>query len=171
MRKEIAIAALLGLLVVSPAMLSGQSGTVPPASAFAGLVGALKATPGCLGVETARTASGKQVIFAWFENKKAVMTWYYSDAHVASLRLVGAAPSMHPMADLPDDDTPVLTIASLTFAAPPTDGGSAMNILQIAIELYRPLPGGIAAGGRFAPSALRVPGLRDVPLGATKELK
>jgi hypothetical protein len=30
------------------------------------LVEGLQATPGCLGVETARTAGGKQVIFAWF---------------------------------------------------------------------------------------------------------
>ena len=45
------------------------------------LVGGLKATPGCLGVETARTDSGKQVIFAWFEDKKAVLKWYHSDVH------------------------------------------------------------------------------------------
>ncbi|MCI0405976.1 MAG: hypothetical protein L0209_07885, partial [candidate division Zixibacteria bacterium] len=45
------------------------------------LVEGLKATPGCLGVETARTASGKQVIFAWFEDKKACLKWYYSELH------------------------------------------------------------------------------------------
>jgi hypothetical protein len=38
--------------------------------------------------------------------------------------------------------------------------------LKIAIELYTPLPGGIAVGGRFAPSTLKVPGLMDVPLSA-----
>ncbi|MDT4898958.1 MAG: hypothetical protein QOH25_4035 [Acidobacteriota bacterium] len=38
---------------------------------FPDLVAGLKATPGCLGVETARTDSGKSVIFAWFEDKKA----------------------------------------------------------------------------------------------------
>jgi hypothetical protein len=47
------------------------------------LIPALKATPGCLGVETARTSSGKNVIFACFENRGAVMKWYYSDAHQA----------------------------------------------------------------------------------------
>lgn len=37
-------------------------------AAFPDLVAALKKSPGCLGVETARTASGKAVIFAWFED-------------------------------------------------------------------------------------------------------
>src|SRR5688500_7686805 len=128
MKKEIAMATLLGLLVIGPAILSGQTRTVPPAGAFPDLAGALKSTPGCVGVETARTSSGKQVIFAWFENKKAVMAWYYSDAHIASLRLLGAQPSMHPMADVPDDDNPVLAIASMTLAAPPQDGSSPMTI-------------------------------------------
>jgi hypothetical protein len=168
MKNEIAMGTLLGLLVAGPAMLSGQTRTVPPAGAFPDLVGALQSSPGCVGVETARTSSGKQVIFAWFENKKAVMTWYHSDAHIASLRMVGAGPSMHPMADVPDDGQPILAIASLTFAAPPQGGGSPMTISQIAIELYRPLPGGIAAGGRFAPATLNVPGLRDVAFGAPK---
>src|SRR5262245_39549935 len=40
------------------------------------LVKGLKETPGCLGVETARTSSGKNVIFAWFEGKEAVIDWY-----------------------------------------------------------------------------------------------
>jgi hypothetical protein len=164
MKKEIAWAALLGLLVMGPAILAGQTRTVPPVSAFPDLVGALKATPGCLGVETARTSSGKQVIFAWFEDKKAVMTWYYSDAHIASLSMLGAAPSSHPMADVPDDGTPVLAIASLTPVSHPEDRSNPFSVSQIAIELYRPLPGGLAAGGRFAPSTLKVPGLRDVPM-------
>ena len=40
---------------------------------LAGLTAALKATPGCLGIGTAMTESGKQVIFAWFENKQAAL--------------------------------------------------------------------------------------------------
>ena len=36
---------------------------------FPDLVGALKASPGCLGVETARTGSGKEVIFAWTDGE------------------------------------------------------------------------------------------------------
>ena len=30
---------------------------------------------------------------------------------------------------------------------------------QIAIELYRPLPGGLMLGGRFAPATVKVPGM------------
>src|SRR5260370_42318609 len=45
------------------------------------LLADLKATPGCLGVETAKTDSGKQVVFAFFENKKAVLAWYNSPTH------------------------------------------------------------------------------------------
>jgi hypothetical protein len=36
----------------------------------------LRATAGCPGVETAQTTSGKQVIFAWFEDKKAALAGY-----------------------------------------------------------------------------------------------
>jgi len=36
---------------------------------------------------------------------------------------------------------------------------------SIGIELYGPLPGGIAVGGRFAPEALKVRGLREIQLG------
>jgi hypothetical protein len=36
-----------------------------------------------LGIETAKTEGGKQVIFAWFEDKKAARKWYYSNTHQA----------------------------------------------------------------------------------------
>jgi hypothetical protein len=39
-----------------------------------------------------------------------------------------------------------------------------LPVSQIAIELYAPLPAGLAAGGRFAPSTVKVKGLVDVPL-------
>jgi hypothetical protein len=164
MKNELARIAILALLVLSPAFVAGQTRTVPPAGAFPDLVGALKQTPGCLGVDTAMTSSGKQVIFAWFEDKKAVMAWYYSDAHLASMRLIGAGPADHPMKDVPDSGTPVLAIASLTPTSRTQDATTPMAISQIAIELYTPLPGGVAVGGRFAPATLQVPGLREVPM-------
>src|SRR5439155_21909338 len=83
MKRHIGLFIALTMLVVGPALVAGQTSAPPQRPAGQDLVGALKASPGCLGVETARTASGKQVIFAWFENKKAVLTWYYSDTHVA----------------------------------------------------------------------------------------
>jgi hypothetical protein len=54
-----------------------------------------------------------------------------------------------------------MAIASVTLSRPqegiPQTGLPPVS--QIAIELYAPLPGGLAAGGRFAPASVTVPGL------------
>jgi hypothetical protein len=157
-------------VTLAPVVSAAQGAQAPPAGAgMPDLVGALKATPGCLGVETARTSSGKQVIFAWFENKKAVLNWYYSSTHqLVKNQFFPASPGRTPLADIADDDQPVLAIASLTFADKPGTGVTTLPVSQIAIELYRPLPGGLALGGRFAPSSLKVPGLVDVVPPAVK---
>ena len=158
-----------------PGQTAGQTnapagGQAKGQSGFPDLVAALKATPGCLGVDTARTSSGKQVIFAWFENKKAVLTWYYSDTHRSVQKMLSpGSGSRTPMADIPDDDNPILAVASLTPSAAPASGGMPFAVSQIAIELYRPLPGGLAAGGRFGPGAMKVPGLVDVPMPAPQK--
>lgn len=153
---------VLASLVCSPVMLTSLRAQ-NPSGGFPDLVAGLKAVPGCLGVETARTSSGKQVIFAWFENKTAALAWYYSEVHQAvSHGAFPNAPARTPMADVPDDGTPIMAIASLTPAIPPATGGTGAPFSQIAIELDKPLPGGIALGGRFAPTTVTVPGLRDV---------
>lgn len=165
-QREVGKLLVLASVVFAPALVGGQGrGAQAPGGGFPDLVGALKSTPGCIGVETARTGSGKQVIFAWFENKKAALTWYYSDTHMKLVKgFAPGAPPRTPMADVPDDGQPVLAIASLTLTGPPTGDVAALPVSQIAIELYRPLPGGLAAGGRFAPEALKVPGLQTVTL-------
>jgi hypothetical protein len=136
------------------------------------LVGALKATPGVLGVDAAQTLSGKQVIFAWFENKQAVMNWYNSDVHRKLMNGFSSGPRRPdgPMAGIKDDSGPILAIASLTLDRAALQNGGDMKAAttQIAIELYAPLPGGLAAGGRFAPSSVKVPGMIEVPIAATK---
>ena len=58
---------ILALLGASPTPVAAQSSP----GGFPSVVKALRAAPGCLGVETGQTASGRQVIFAWFEGKKA----------------------------------------------------------------------------------------------------
>lgn len=162
MNKEISLALLLGLLLMTPPVLAqvAQSpGSGPD------LVNALKAVPGCLGVETARTATGKQVIFAWFENKKALLDWYYSPVHQQLMaQFFPGATLRTPMPDVVDNGQPILAIASLTMVEKPVSSITTLPISQIAIELYQPLPGGIALGGRFSPTALKVPGLTDIPL-------
>jgi hypothetical protein len=46
--------------------------------------------------------------------------------------------------------------------APPDP--ASRRIASIGIELYGPLPGGIAVGARFAPDAIKVRGLREIDL-------
>jgi len=162
--REIAAALVVVALVGSPILLVNARAQNAPA-ALPDLIGLLKATPGVLGVEAARTLSGKQVIFAWFENKQAVLTWYNSEAHEKLMRL-SPAPRRPggPLAGVPDDGRPVLAIASITIPALPADGDLMAARTQIAIELYAPLPGGLAAGGRFAPSTVKVPGMIEVSI-------
>jgi len=167
MMREVAAAAVLTVVIALPAVI-----TVKAQSAQKGMpdfIGALKTTPGVLGVDVGQMMSGKQVIFAWFENKQAVLKWYYSDAHQALMLQFGGGASRPrgPLADVPDDGRPVLAIASVTLTGPPpTSSADLKSVPQIAIELYAPLPGGLAVGGRFAPSSVRVPGMVEVPARA-----
>jgi hypothetical protein len=138
----------------APVAAAPSSGT--PAG-FPNVLDALRAAPGCLGVETGQTASGRRVIFAWFENKKALVDWYYSDAHQRAMKtLVPDTPERKPLPDLPDDTGNILAIVSVKFAE--------ARIESIGIELYGPLPGGVVVGGRFAPASVKVKGLREMPL-------
>ena len=170
--REAGAVLVLAALVSSPAMLAGQARPPQgPPPGFPDLVGGLKATPGCVGVEVARTGSGKQVIFAWFEDKKAALNWYYSDTHQAAMKQFfpqSQGSPRTPMKDVPDVG-PVMAIASLTMADKAPGDITTLPISQIAIELYSPLPGGLALGGRFAPPAIKVPGMRESALpGAPK---
>jgi hypothetical protein len=127
------------------------------------IVAALKKVPGCIGVETAQATGGKRLVFAWFENKRAVLKWYYSDAHQQAMH--SAFPDYDirkPMQGIDENAGPILAIASITYAAKSHFKETAMPISQIAIELYQPLPGGVSLGGTFSPAALKVPGHRVV---------
>jgi hypothetical protein len=50
----------------------------------------------------------------------------------------------------------------------PEDSGPILAIVSFGIELYTPLPGGVAVGGRFAPGAIKVRGLREIELGSAQ---
>jgi hypothetical protein len=168
MARELTLLIALALVVFSPgALLVLAQAPAPqgPPRSLPDLVGMLKATPGVLGVDAARTVSGKQVIFAWFEDKKAALTWYYSAGHQQLIETFapGGALGRKPLADVPDDIGPIMAIASLTSSERPQVPGVQMPVSQIAIELYAPLPGGLAAGGRFAPATVKVKGLVEVP--------
>ena len=137
-----------------------------PSTGFPNVINALKAAPGCLGVETGQTSSGRQVIFAWFEGKKALVDWYHGDVHQKAMKT--AFPDLRfdrqPLPDLAEDSGPILAIVSVKLIDAPMPNTTA-GIASIGIELYGPLPGGVAVGGRFAPEALKVRGLREIPLG------
>jgi hypothetical protein len=155
------------LAIIALAVGAGASPAAdPPAkgkdAGLPDLVGALKASPGCLGVETARTASGKQVIFAWFEDKKAALKWYSSDTHQAVMKrfLPDYKSGRKPLADVPDDGGPLLVVASITLGEKPT-AEKPLPFKQIAIEVYQPLGEGLNIGGRFAPEKMKVPPRKD----------
>lgn len=157
------IGCALLLLALATQSLPAQEQRRPPIPTdFPNLVSGLRATPGCLGVETARTASGKQVIFAWFRDKQAVLNWYYSEMHRSvQNRFFPNRPPHTPLSRIPDGTGPILAIASLTWADSATSPVTTLPLSQIAIELYQPLPGGVFVGGRFAPDSVQVSGMLD----------
>jgi hypothetical protein len=162
MKRALALAVVIGVATFCSAddpPAKTQKKDVP----FGDLGAALKATPGCLGVESARTSSGKQVIFAWFENKSAAMKWYMSDFHQDLMKKF--LPDFHsgrkPLADVIDENAPILAIASVTFNDKAGEGQSPFK--QIAIELYQPLGGGLEIGGRFAPAGMKIPDRKEKP--------
>ena len=163
----VAAAVALSLCCASIEPVHGQ-GTP---GGFPNVVNALKAAPGVLGVETGQTASGRRVIFAWFDGKKSLVDWYHSDVHQRAMRTVYPNGNFErePLPDLADNTGPILTIVSVKFADAPEPGASAPRIVAIGIELYGPLPGGVAVGGRFAPAAVKVPGLRDIDLATARQ--
>lgn len=182
-RATILPAALLAIACSSTLFLGAHLAMQPPAgqppAAGGGggggrdlgrqLIEGLKATPGCLGTEAAQTQSGKNVIFAWFENKKAVMAWYKSDAHQAAMEKFNLPPDAahHPLEGIPDDSGPIMVAASLKFSGQPLPGTNA-PVSEIAIELYSPLRGGIRLNGGFAPASLKVPGRQDITIEPAK---
>lgn len=136
--------------------------SAPGGDPFPNLLESIKSTKGCLGVETARTASGKNVIFAWFENKESVKAWYYSDYHQQMMKqFFPDAGTTPPLRDVPDDVGPIMAIASITMGEKPKYEGLTLPISQIAIELYTPVTGGIFLGSRFAPEALKIENMQD----------
>jgi len=163
------VLALAGSLLLASSGFCAMSAVAQTGGGFPNVLGALKAAPGCLGVETGQTSNGRRVIFAWFESKKALVDWYHSDAHQKAMKSVFPNQTFdrQPLPELSEDSGPILTIVSVKFAdGPKTDGPP--SIAAIGIELYGPLPGGVAVGGRFAPDAVKVRGLREIDLATAQ---
>ena len=163
------VLAAAGSLLFASSCFCTMPATAQTGGGFPNVLGALRASPGCLGVETGQTSNGRRVIFAWFESKKALVDWYHSDAHQKAMKSVFPNQTFdrQPLPDLAEDSGPILTIVSVKFADPPKTDGSP-SIAAIGIELYGPLPGGVAVGGRFAPDAVKVRGLREIDLATAQ---
>lgn len=118
------------------------------------LLDGLRKTPGCLGVEIAGTLSGKQVIFAFFENKQAASSWYYSPAHQNMMDMLDPDRDKNkkPMRKIPDG-VPILAVASISFKGKPALPDLKIPFSQISIEMYTPLSSGLYVGGAFAPES------------------
>jgi len=156
-------ASIAAMSFVASPVPSFAQGSLPSQPEFGKLhVEAAQASPGCLGVKLGRTENGTNVIFAWFESKQALVTWYKSDFHQWAMRTVFPNQTFdrEPMPDVPENSGPILALVTLKLAEAPQPG-SPIPIETIGIELYTPLPGGVAVGGRFAPQSVTVPGMRQ----------
>ncbi|HBS28436.1 MAG TPA: hypothetical protein DEB06_03065 [Phycisphaerales bacterium] len=129
------------------------------------LIQGLQGTQGCMLVDNGRFQSGKNAIFAWFENREAVLRWYHSEAHRTAMSMVfgpEAKPREHALQGVPDDyNGPILAIAAITYATPEQRQASGRLFTQISIELYAPLKGGLHIGGTLGPAGMKLPGGRD----------
>ncbi len=156
------VASLGALAIAQPQERGGQPAAQPGSDMGMMLVQGLKATEGCLGTDLAQAQSGKNIIFAWFENKEAVVRWYNSPTHQGIMR--GATNGItqgKPLAHVPDGTGPIMVIATITFTDAPKFEAVRMPISQISIELFEPLPGGAHLGGRLSPEKFKVEHMRD----------
>jgi hypothetical protein len=168
-------AAVAGGMLLSPPA-TGQPGDhapkpiaqpKPAQPAGSDLSAALHMIPGCLGVETATTASGKRAIFAWFKDKASLTAWCNSDSHRKMMRALDSEADFHkPLKGVPDNAGPLMVIASYTAGNGPVPAGAPFAFSQISIEIYQPVNGGVQRNGRFAPTTVEVKGMVDYSDGA-----
>jgi hypothetical protein len=162
-RDRMIAASIAAMTYVVSSMPSLAQGHLPGQPEFQRLlIEAAQASPGCLGIKLGRTENGTNVIFAWFESKQALVTWYKSDFHQRAMKTVFPNQTFgrEPVPDVPENSGPILALVTLKLAEAPVPG-SPTPIETIGIELYTPLPDGVAVGGRFAPQSVRVPGMRQ----------
>jgi len=118
------------------------------------LIDGLNSVDGCEGVRIAEFEGGQSSILAWFRDRDALSEWYYHPVHQRFT--FGNRPKQgpgSPMYHVPED-VPVLVIASIT---PKADAQNPLDVDQISIEMFTPLPGGAMLGGRMTPMSIHVP--------------
>jgi len=164
-RERVIAASVATMMCSAPSFAQGPLPGQPEFGKI--LAEAAQASPGCLGVRLGRTADGTNVVFAWFENKQALVAWYKSDFHQWAMKTAFPNQSFNrePLPDVHENSGQILALVTLKLAGAPLPG-APVRIATIGIELYTPLPDGVAVGGRFAPQSVRVPGLRQFDLRA-----
>ena len=135
------------------------------------LLSALRSVDGVYGVKSARVHDGTELIFAWFEDKSAVLRWFEHSYHRKLLRDAGRPEDNVAAEHFGDKVGPILVVASVAYApargsihASMFDDPVAGRPTRFAIEYYTPLPGGAYMIEPFAPPGVqqRINGLRDV---------
>ena len=123
----------------------------PKQGAFPNFVQALRSIDGVVKAEFARMDTGMNCVFAWFEDKDAALRWYYSEVHQNMLdAYYPDRIEREPLFKVPDDVGPMMGLACITISK------ETGIIEQIAIEVYKPLHGGLS--GRRTLRAGRVEG-------------
>lgn len=127
------------------------------------LINSLKTVDGCLGVDAGQMSSGKNSIFAWFEDAEAARRWYHHPTHRAMLAMAGGVVDndSKPLAHV-EEGVPLMVIASLTFSDRPQIEGIPIPISQISIEVYQAAPGGAYINGKLAPESFKVEHMRNL---------
>ncbi|MEM9502175.1 MAG: hypothetical protein AAF941_10075 [Pseudomonadota bacterium] len=135
------------------------------------LIDAIKSVEGMLGMHTARTHDGVELIMAWFEDRDAVMRWFTHSYHRKLLRDAGRPEDNVAAEHFGNDVGPILVIASVAYRDQPVslegsmfDDPQGRRPTRFAVEYYVPLSGGAFMVEPFAPvrAAKRVQHLRDV---------
>lgn len=135
------------------------------------IVDAIHEVDGSMGVHTARTHDGVELILAWFENRDAVLGWFEHPYHRKLLREAGRDEDGIAAQHFSDDSGPILVIASVAYEGSPGsldgsmfDDPDGRRPTRFSVEYYTPLSGGAYMVQPLAPASVAesVYGLRDV---------
>lgn len=134
----------------------------PPPNMGEMLAEGIRSVEGALGAELGQFESGKLAIVGWFEDKAAAVRWYNHPMHRMLMRGAGGAGGP-PLAHVGDDEGPIMVIATITMAEKPEQRlpNIPIPVSQIAIEMFKPLPGGAFINSRFSPKEFKVEHMRD----------
>ncbi|MEL6369289.1 MAG: hypothetical protein AAFR03_01105 [Pseudomonadota bacterium] len=176
-RLKIWVSLVFGFLTLTSGCVTAQSqdvtgGRIQRAHAASSkLVAAIESVDGNLGVHTARSHDGVELIMAWFENKRAVLNWFEHPYHRKMLADAGRPEDGIAAQHFGHHTGPILVIASVAYRgapgsleAPMFDDPDGRKPTRFAVEYYVPLAGGAYMIEPFAPpeAAAMVHGLRDV---------